>query len=381
MIHERSVCFCNSNPAWGGGEKWHLGAALGLAKRGCQVFVMTGKDTPLFERVQQYPQLISCPVRFSNLSFLNPLLVNTCAAFFRKKCISRVVLGTPSDLKGAGLAARKARIPGIYYRRGLAVPVKDNFLNRLVYGNFLTGLIVNSQETARLAFVNNSTLMDRNKVHIMPNGIDLVSFDTELAAAFPSFRHEEDVFVIGSAGRLTDQKGQHFLLHMSRNLLDAGVHHRLLLAGEGERRKELEELAHTLDLRDTILFAGFLADMSPFWQSIDTFVLPSLWEGFGYVLAEAQLAEKPVLAFDVNSMPEVVCSGETGLLLPPPSKNETDASVGARLAAAVRSLLDDPALAARLAANGRERCRKTYDQERLMDQLHALLWPEDAHVA
>ncbi len=376
----RTVCFCNSDPAWGGGEKWHLGAALGLAKRGCRVFVMAGKDTPLLERARRHPELATRPIRFSNLSFCNPLLVNACAAFFRQNGISRVVLGTPSDLKAAGLAARKSRVPGIYYRRGLAVPVRNNFLNRIAYGNFLTGLIVNSRETARLVFVNNEAMMDKSKVHIMPNGIDLASFDADYAAASPDFRRERNGFVIGSAGRLTAQKGQHFLLHMSRSLLDAGVRHTLVLAGEGERRRELEALARNLGLQDTVLFTGFLTAMAPFWRSIDMFVLPSLWEGFGYVLAEAQLAEKPALAFDVNSMPEVVRSGETGLLLPPPAEDETAAAVGARLAAAVRSLKDDPALAARLTYNGREHCRKTYDQERLMDQLHALLWPEDAHA-
>lgn len=381
MNHQRTVCFCNSNPAWGGGEKWHLAAALGLARRGCKVFVMAGKNSPLLERAREYPELATCPARFSNLSFLNPLLVNACATFFMQNGISRVVLGTPSDLKAAGLAARKARVPGIYYRRGLAVPVRNTFLNRIAYGNFLTGLIVNSRETGRLVFANNEAMMDKARVHVMPNGLDPESFDAALAAASPAFRRAEDAVVIGSAGRLTAQKGQHFLLHMSRALLDAGTRHRLVLAGEGERRRELETLTRSLGLEETVLFTGFLADMAPFWRSIDLFVLPSLWEGFGYVLAEAQLAEKPVIAFDVNSMPEVVHSGETGLLLPPPAGDEAAASVGKRLAEAVLALRDDPALAARLAAAGREFCRKTYDQERLMDQLHGLLWPEDTHVS
>ncbi|MCC8194048.1 MAG: glycosyltransferase, partial [Deltaproteobacteria bacterium] len=377
---DRSVCFCNSNPAWGGGEKWHLDAALGMAARGCRVFVMTGKDTPLFKRAEQYPQLRLCPVRFGNLSFLNPLLVNACAAYFKQNMVSRVVLGLPADLKAAGLAARKAGVQGIYYRRGIAVPVKNSFLNRIMYGNFLTGLIVNSRATADLVFAGNDSLMDKSKVHVMPNGIDLGAFDAAYAAASPVFRPDGDTLVIGNAGRLTEQKAQHFLLHMSRALLDAGVRHRLVLAGDGERKDALLRLAAELNLGEAVFFAGFQADMAAFWRSIDLFVLSSLWEGFGYVLAEAQLASKPVIAFNANSMPEVVTDGDTGLLLPLPAAGEAPPAVGARLADAVRALAEDPERAARLAARGREHCRQTYDLEKRMDDLHALLWPEAAHA-
>lgn len=378
---DRSVCFCNSNRAWGGGEQWHLNAALGLAKRGCRVFVMAGMGTPLLERVRRHPEITPCPVRFSNLSFLNPLLVKACAAYFMQNRVSRVVLGLPADLKAAGLAARRARVPGIYYRRGIAVPVKNTFLNRIAYGNFLTGLIVNSQETARLVFANNAAMMDKRKVHVMPNGLDIAAFDAAYGAAVPVFRREGDTLVIGNAGRLTEQKGQHFLLHMSRALLDAGVKHRLVVAGDGERGDDLARLAAELHLGDTVQFTGFLADMAPFWRSIDMFVLSSLWEGFGYVLAEAQLAAKPVIAFDGNSMPEVVTNGKTGVLLPLPAQEENPSAVGGRLAAAVRELATDPARASALAAAGRAHCRATYDLEKRMDELYALLWPDGAHAA
>ena len=377
-IPDKIICFCNSNRSWGGGEKWHLDAALGLAARGCKVFVMAGRDTPLFERVRQYPQLQMCPARFGNLSFLNPLLVNTCAAYFKHNRISRVILGLPTDLKAAGLAARRAGVPGIYYRRGSALPVRNTFFNRLLYNNFLTGLIVNSRETARLVFAANDTLMDKRKVHIIPNGLDLAAFDAAFAAASPVFRRDDDTLVIGNAGRLTEQKAQHFLLYMSRALLDAGIRHRLVLAGDGERREELQTLAADLALGETVVFAGFQSDMASFWRSIDLFVLSSLWEGFGYVLAEAQLAAKPVIAFDANSMPEVVAHNKTGLLLPLPGPEESPDAVGVRLADAVRSLADNPVLAAQLAADGRAHCCQAYDLEKRIDDLYALLWPDTA---
>ena len=375
---DKAVCFCNSNPAWGGGEKWHLDAALGMAARGCRVFVMAGRGTPLFERASQYRELQMLPVSLGNMSFLNPFCVNTCAAHFRQNGISRVVLGLPADLKTAGLAARRAGVPGIYYRRGSALPVKNSLLNRVMYTNFLTGLIVNSEETARLVFARNEDLMDKRKVHVMPNGLNLAAFDAAYAAASPVFRQENDTLVIGNAGRLTEQKGQHFLLYMSRTLLDMGIRHKLVLAGDGERREELLRLAADLHLGENALFAGFQSDMAPFWRSIDIFVLSSLWEGFGYVLAESQLASKPAIAFDANSMPEVISHGKTGLLLPLPGTEEAPSSVGERLAKAVQSLTENPERAVAIAAQGRAHCRQTYDLEKRMDDLYTLFWPDTA---
>lgn len=372
---KRTICFCNSNRAWGGGEKWHLEAALGMAKRGCTVFVMAGEGTALYEEARRHPELTVYARRFSGLDFLNPFAVRECAVFFRKNNVSRVILGLPADLKAGGTAARLAGVPGVYYRRGSALPVRNTMLNRRFYGA-LTGLIVNSRETARLVFKDNAALIAQDKVHVLYNGLDVAAFDAKYAAGAPVFRQENDVLVIGNAGRLTTQKAQHYLMHMSRALLDDGVRHRLVVAGEGERGEELRRLAGELDLGDAVVFAGFVRDMSVFWRSIDIFALSSLWEGFGYVLAEAQLAQKPVVAFDGNSMPEVVKADETGLLLAPAAPGEDASLVGRRLATAVRSLADNPALRAGMGARGREFCKKTFDQEHCMDALHTLLWPE-----
>lgn len=373
-----AVCFCNSNRAWGGGEKWHLEAALGMARRGARAFLMAGKGTPLLERAKAHSELTVHARRFSGCDFLNPLTVASCAAFFRKNGINRVVLGLPADVKAAGLAAKLAGVSDIIYRRGSALPVSNTALNRFLYGTVLTRLIVNSRETERQVFAANQALMARENVTLLPNGIDVAAFDAAFAAAAPLPRLAGQGPVIGNAGRLTAQKGQHYLLYMSRSLLDDGIRHTLALAGEGEREGELKQLARSLGLGDTVAFLGFLPDMAPFWRGIDIFALSSLWEGFGYVLAEAMLAEKPVLAFNANSMPEVVADGKTGLLIAPPEPGEPPETTGRRLAASVRSLIGNKETAARLAKNGREYCRQTYDQERCMDSLYALLWPKCA---
>lgn len=337
---------------------------------------MAGEGSALLERASCRSELRTIPMRFSGLDFCNPFTLYRCAAIFRKNTISRVVLGLPADLKTAGLAAKLAGVEGIYYRRGIAVAVRNTLLNRYLYGRMITGLIVNSAETARLVFLNNPSLIDKSKVRIQHNGIAVADFDASYNAAAPLYRKEDDTLLIGNAGRLTKQKGQHYLLYMSRALLDAGVRHRLILAGEGELREDLSTLAERLDLAKTVEFTGFLPNMAPFWRSIDIFVLSSLWEGFGYVLAEALLAQKPVLAFNGNSMPEVVQNGKTGMLIPFPASDEEASAVGKRLAQSVRLLAEQKHEWARMGIAARKFCIQLCDGEILMDRLFSLLWPQ-----
>ena len=131
--------------------------------------------------------------------------------------------------------------------------------------------------------------------------------------------------------------------------------------------------ASAIAIAGPIGFVGFLADMAPFWRDIDLFALSSLWEGFGYVLAEAMLARKPLLAFDCNSMPELVKPGLNGCLAAPPAPGESDAKVGRRLAGLVREMAADPAVMAAMGEAGREFCERNFDQTTAMRSLEEFL--------
>ena len=69
-------------------------------------------------------------------------------------------------------------------------------------------------------------------------------------------------------------------------------------------------------MKDVFHFLGFLDNPKDLLMSADVFLLPSLWEGFGYVIVEASLSELPVVAFDISSNSEVI-NESTGFLTPP----------------------------------------------------------------
>ncbi len=379
------ICLCNSNRVWGGGERWHLEAALDLARRGHKVILAAGKDGPLHQAAQRAIEreaaLGDC-LRRADWRFKNPQVLCLCkiaafARFLRDNGVSHLVAGLPIDLKIAALAGR--RLPGLklFYRRGSALPVRDSLANRYFYGR-LHGMIVNSQETAR-GVLASGRLIAPERVRVIPNGLDIEAFDAGLLPARP--RHGRAPLVIGNAGRLNRQKGQKYLLHLSAELKRRGFPHFLLIAGSGELENELRRLALELGLRvghelkdgADVCFAGFLRDMAPFWRDIDLFALSSLWEGFGYVLAEAMLARKPLLAFDDNSMPELVNPGLNGRLVSPPGAGESDAEVGRRLADCVLEMAADPADLAAMGEAGRVFCVANFNQAEAMRKLEEFL--------
>ena len=184
---------------------------------------------------------------------------------------------------------------------------------------------------------------------LIPNGIDLGHF-RDLP---PRDRARADLGlpagpVIGAVGRLTHQKGCDVLLRAFAALSRGGEAPSLLFAGTGEDAASLRALAEELGVAPRVHFVGFQRDVRTVYAAIDVFCMPSRWEGFGLAMVEALAAGVPVVAADVDSLPEVL--GDAGLLVP--------ADQPAELASALRRVLAEPGLAEALRDRGRERAAR-----------------------
>lgn len=115
-----------------------------------------------------------------------------------------------------------------------------------------------------------------------------------------------NTFKIGSIGRLVDQKDYPTLLNAFKVILINCPESELYIVGNGNRKKELEDLARKLDIYEKVLFLGRTQYITEFLSLIDLFVLPSRYEGFGLVLLEAMRAKTPILASNNSSIPEVL---------------------------------------------------------------------------
>ena len=97
-----------------------------------------------------------------------------------------------------------------------------------------------------------------------------------------------------------------FLIPVALELKKRGVPFQFLIGGKGSQETILKSLIDENDLTNVFHFLGFLDNPKDLLMSSDVFLLPSLWEGFGYVIVEASLCELPVIAFDVSSNGEVI---------------------------------------------------------------------------
>jgi glycosyltransferase involved in cell wall biosynthesis len=144
-------------------------------------------------------------------------------------------------------------------------------------------------------------------------------------------------------GRLSHQKALPVALTALREVPAAT----LVLVGDGPERERLTQLAHELGVEDRVRFLGARPreEALRYLAGATAAILSSAWENLPHAAVEALSVGTPVVATSVGGVPEVVHDGENGLLVPP-----NDA---AALAAALRRVLDDPELRARLAAGAR----------------------------
>jgi len=310
---KKRICFFNSLKTWGGGEKWHYDLSTGLAAMGYDVFMFSSPKSELLKKIKS-TTLDHYSFRVRNLSFLNPFKILYLRKIFRREKVKTLVMNLSSDLKVAGIAAKLAGVDNIIYKRANAIPVRNSFLNRYLFSKVITRMIANSQETKRSVLANNPNLIDPSRIKVIYPGIDLNN--RKDLQNEPVYKKQDGEIVLGNAGRLTEEKGHIYLIHLAEILKEKGLKFRIIIAGAGKLKSWLKKQARNRNVQDEVIFLGFVNQVERFYSDIDIFLLTSLWEGFGYVLAEAMAQKKPVVAFDIRSSAEVVDDGTSGYLVP-----------------------------------------------------------------
>ncbi len=197
---------------------------------------------------------------------------------------------------------------------------------------------------------------DADRVFVIPMPVNPLFLK---AKAGSQVRDRDSAIKVLTVARLSAQKSIDTLISALAILTQRGCPALLTIIGDGAQRAELEEQARTLGLQEQVHFIGShpQEELARYYSSHDVFVLPSVREGMGLVLAEALFCGLPVIATRSGGVTDIVRDGETGLLVP-----ERDPGA---LAAAVERLADDRALAARLASNGHAWVRERYAPDRV----------------
>ena len=170
--------------------------------------------------------------------------------------------------------------------------------------------------------------------------------------------------IIGTVGLLEVQKGTEFLLRAMPRIKQVFPACQCLIIGSGPLHAYLVDMAESLEVKESVHFLGWRDDAVNLISLLDVFCLPSVNESFGLVLLEAMAQGKPIVATNVEGIPEVIVNGETGLLVP---SYDPDA-----LANALTYCLSHPEVGWRMGENGRARLLKRYTNTRMVQHYERL---------
>lgn len=255
-------------------------------------------------------------------------------------------------LPAAWLAMVPVRIGS---RRDLFIPERSaakQALQRLSY-RFANRVVANSA-AAREYVVSEGIRPD--KITVIVNGLDASRFRP--AAARGRRR------TVLTVAHLRPGKGHEVLLRAVPTVLRRVPDVRFVIAGDGSRRAELEQLSRQLGLERAVTFAGHQHDIAATLHTGDIFAFPSLMEASPNAVLEAMAAGLPVVATRAGGIPEAIDDGRTGLLTRPGDPDD--------LARAILMLLENDALATQIAADGRHSVEQRFSFEQMTRAFEAL---------
>jgi glycosyltransferase involved in cell wall biosynthesis len=164
--------------------------------------------------------------------------------------------------------------------------------------------------------------IDPAKIRIAPNGVDTQRFKP--MGDLKNIRRQigiENRLCVLFVGRLIPRKGLSYLFEAAKHVVKKIDNTVFLIVGEGPLRKYLVNYVNKTNLSEKFIFLGDVSeDQLPLiYNCADVFALPSIQEGQGIALLEAQSTAKPVVAFRVGGVPEAMLDGQSGILTKPDS--------------------------------------------------------------
>jgi len=172
--------------------------------------------------------------------------------------------------------------------------------------------------------------IDKTKIRIVPNGVDTQKFKP--SAECEKIKQQiglDNNLCILFVGRLIPRKGLTYLTEAAKHITKNYNQTTFLIAGNGPQKNHITTQLQKINLTKHFKFLGDINEQTlpTLYNCADIFVLPSIQEGQGIALLEAQATAKPVVAFNVGGIPEAVINGETGLLTKPDSRELADAII------------------------------------------------------
>lgn len=334
--HKCRILFCSTSLSFGGGQKL-IGQILNHIDRGyfepvlCSIRPYGHIDAALYEAgikiiclqirspynvfkgVRRLLRVIrENKIDVVHMEIFGAEFIGQIAAMLARIPVV-VLLTTTYDFKIRAAGSGSGGAP--QFIKWLAICLVHAILARLAKIHY----IALSEATRRSAIKN--LRLPKSKVSVNPLGLDLDAFPAPHLISKEATRIKKQLNLEGAypvllnVARLSPMKGQRDLFKAMPSIVKQFPEARLLLAGDGPYLDELERLRESLGMQQHVQLLGRRDDVDVLLAISDIFVFSSYYEGLPGAVIEAMMAGKPVVAFDIPPLQELVCDQATGLLV------------------------------------------------------------------
>jgi len=276
-----------------------------------------------------------------HLHNFSAVLYGTLASFYTKNCLifssdHNVMLSyqsLPSKIK-----SRLKGILGIFHERIIAV----------------SDMVLRSQ-------IKFHPYLSHKYIRIY-NGIDKIGFSDRRSqdALKKELNLQSDNIVITKIASMYPQKGHEIFFKAAKILINLIPSIRLLVVGDGPRRKEIEKMVNKMNLTKHVILTGIRKDINTILSITDVFTLSSHWEGLPITILEAMSAGIPVVATDVGGNCEAILHGKNGYLVRPGDYNS--------IAVSIIRLLKNKALIKQMSITSKNRYEKYFTAKQMVEK-------------
>ncbi len=342
---------------WRGGQNQALLLLKGLYERGHPAELLTAEGSALSHRASNAG---ICVHRVSR-DFLRLPAAAKIWNLLRDGRIELVHANEAHGVTAAWLAGVQRRVPFVISRR-VGYPIGKSVVARARY-NSASCILANSHWVAEQTIASGAK---REKLRVVYEGASISAQITpeQRLLARARWGVHDDGPLLGCVGVLLPDKGQEFLIRALSLLRKDFPNARLLLAGEGSQRSELEKLAESLDLSEAVIFAGFVKDIGSVYEALDIFLFPAMFEGLGTSLLAAMGYGIPSIASRRCAFPEIIENEKSGLLVEEP---ETQL-----ILEATRRFLIEPQFARQIGEAGRREIELKFSVDRMVEETLAV---------
>jgi glycosyltransferase involved in cell wall biosynthesis len=348
------ILYVDLEREWRGGQSQALLTVRGLRARQLPVELVAARDSPLATRSIEAGITVHAVARFG---------LRARAAVALRKLLSKdswdlVHLNEPHALTAAWLTDAHKKLPLLFSRR-IGFPLREGWASRARYAA-VERFLANSKQVAQ-------SLLDCGivpaRISIVNEGVEIMPLPSleRRSRARSRWGAKDHEFLFGCVGVFVPEKGQRHLIEALAEVRKSHPQARLMLAGDGHCRGELEALAKRLGQSEAVLFPGFVKEVAEVYEALDAFVFPSEFEGLGTALQAAMAAGLPSISTKRGALAEVVDHERTALVAEPN---------GQEFAAAMLRVMTDAGLRGRLSDAGRREVQESFSAERMVERTY-----------